>query len=118
MEELKFRQAIFKDGKFHHWHYWGFCGYRNRFVPPLFRESQQYIGRKDMEGAELYKDDIVDLIPDGVAPVLATVEWNNGKSCWQYKRIDLDSALHVTWTPVKLVGNLWENPEMMEVNNE
>jgi len=56
MRELKFRQAIFKDGKFHHWHYWGYVGYRGSFVAPIqieqpsreqtyeVKESQQYIG--------------------------------------------------------------------------
>jgi len=54
--EIKFRQAIFKDSKFHHWHYWGFVGYQDSFVAPIeihqeswaktyeVKESQQYIG--------------------------------------------------------------------------
>lgn len=56
MRELKFRQAIFKDGKFHHWHYWGYVGYQDKFVSPIeihqdnwdktyeVKGSQQYIG--------------------------------------------------------------------------
>ncbi len=56
MREIKFRQAIFKDGKFHHWLYWGYVGHWNSFVAPItisqqsspqtyeVKDSQQYIG--------------------------------------------------------------------------
>lgn len=35
MKEIKFRQAIFKDGKFTHWHYWGYIGPHQSFVAPI-----------------------------------------------------------------------------------
>lgn len=35
MEEIRFRQAIFREGKFHHWHHWGYVGYQDEFVAPI-----------------------------------------------------------------------------------
>ena len=35
MKEIKFRQAILRDGKFHHWHFWGYVGHDREFVAPI-----------------------------------------------------------------------------------
>lgn len=74
MRELKFRQAIFKDGKFHHWHYWGYVGHNKSFVAPItieqpswdktyeVKESQQYIGLRCGPvslGDRIYEGDMV-----------------------------------------------------------
>lgn len=75
MREIKFRQAIFKDGKFHHWHYWGYLpkdGYSSEdFVAPItigqqswnktyeVKPSQQYTGLVDKTIiTEIYEGDI------------------------------------------------------------
>jgi hypothetical protein len=74
MKEIKFRQAIFKDGKFHHWHYWGFVGHRGAFVAPIeinqnsyqqtykIKDSQLYSGRRSGKlqlGKEIYEGDLM-----------------------------------------------------------
>ena len=74
MEEIKFRQAILREGKFHHWHYWGFIGYQGSFVAPIeihqqswnqtyeVKESQQYIGLRCNPvslGDRIYEGDMV-----------------------------------------------------------
>ena len=74
MEPIRFRQAIFKDGKFHHWHYWGFVGHNNSFVAPIeihqqswnktyeVKESQQYTGLRCSllsSGDRIYEGDKV-----------------------------------------------------------
>jgi hypothetical protein len=77
MRELKFRQAIYKDGKFAHWHYWGYVGHGGAFVAPItinqpsspstyeVKDSQEYIGLHTGElglGGRIYEGDILSPI--------------------------------------------------------
>lgn len=74
MREIKFRQAIFKDGKFNHWHYWGYVGHMKSFVAPIdirqpgqettyeVKDSQEYIGLHSGHlglGLRIYEGDIL-----------------------------------------------------------
>jgi hypothetical protein len=74
MREIKFRQAIFKDGKFSHWHYWGYVGHGGAFVAPIaihqpseeqtyqVKDSQEYIGLHMGAlglGGRIYEGDIL-----------------------------------------------------------
>lgn len=74
MRELKFRQAIFKDGKFHHWNYWGYgiAYHQEEFVGPIeisgirsryeVKKSQQYTGQRTGPvglGPRIYEGDRV-----------------------------------------------------------
>ena len=66
----KYRQAIFVNGKFMKWHYWGFIreGGNLTFVAPktnlssikeAYKSSYQCAGVRDMDGREIYKGDKV-----------------------------------------------------------
>jgi hypothetical protein len=74
MREIKFRQAIYREGKFHHWHYWGYVGHHGAFVAPIaisqssspstyeVKDSQEYIGLHIGElglGGRIYEGDIL-----------------------------------------------------------
>lgn len=132
MKDIEFRQAIFKEGKFHHWHYWGYVGHRGEFVAPIsieqhgpgqtyeVKESQQYIrlhcgylslGKKIYEG---------DIIRDSKGRILI-VEWSDcyarymatlgqGGSCVYYLNEPFDATANSM--NLEVIGSIWETPEL------
>ena len=58
MRELKFRQAVSFDGKFHHWHYWGLIEGEFRGITSLVAPNFQFTGLKDKNGKEICEGDI------------------------------------------------------------
>ncbi len=96
------------------------CGYANQGQNVIL---MQYTGLKDKNGKEIYEGDIVNLIPDGYVKELATVEWDNDNASWIYRRISQlelvnKRGVYVKWKPIEVIGNIHENPELLEANHE
>ena len=72
-------------------------------------DFMQYTGLKDKNGKEIYEEDIVKIGNDGIAQV----SFIDG--CWQtYEedRIELCASLYGWISPLEVIGNIYENPEL------
>lgn len=125
MREIKFRQAIFKDGKFHHWHYWGYVGHDGEFVAPVkiwqqsypptyeIKDSQQYTGLDSGDlglGGRIYEGDIV--VPFYTVAGYGSkqvVRWGIG--AWEPFNSNCDSDHTDRY---EIIGNIHQNPELRE----
>ena len=124
MREIKFRQAIFKDGKFSHWHYWGYVGYQGAFVAPIeisqssspstyeVKDSQEYIGVHIGAlglGGRIYEGDILSPIEQ-----LASEGNQVVKYCAEagYAGFVTSGGLQFDECD-KIIGNVHETPELI-----
>jgi len=132
---LKFRQRV--DGR---WHYWGFVG-GGEFVAPasLSADNQQFTGLLDINGKEIYEDDIVrrHLEPDAesdygvkhgepVEGAIAVVRWDDRFAefrfrlfrgyYWSFHGPDGDVYWHPSEKRLEVIGNIYENPDLLGVD--
>ena len=132
-ELKKFRQAIFVNGEFSHWHYWGFIEEQVTrfehltFVAPemnlssieeAYKNSYQHAGLKNKDGVDIYRGDWVKweiqrgtfLISEVIfirgmfCVASGGLLWACGDSCSRDGKLG----------DIETVGNIIENPEVVE----
>jgi len=120
MEVIKFRQklkpAYCKNTE--PFHYWGFID--DGFHSPAskvsvenYENSDQYTGLKDKNGTEIYEGDIIEY----EEPV-ADYRYMTCKALVDMDCIDSLSCVHWNHEECEVLGNIHENPELLENNNE
>jgi hypothetical protein len=100
------------------WHYFEIevIQYGIANCPSPWSNWCKYIGRKDKNDLEIYEDDIVDW-QDGRGKVF----YDTDRACFLHEyreKIDWDCwrPPKAMWDIVEVIGNQYENPELMEDN--
>lgn len=78
----------------------------------------QYTGLHDKNGKEIYEGDIciVSLSYFKIKDEKATVIFHNGAFQFQYGCEKFFSKPHDAWDEVEVIGNIHDNPELLEVS--
>lgn len=84
---------------------------RTRWSYPLYwcQPLMQYTGLKDKSGKEIYEGDILD--DEGSSCVIA---WDEDRYGWGV----IDEPYWQFYEHMKIIGNIYENPELLEAKDE
>ena len=75
---------------------------------------EQFTGLHDSNGKEIYEDDIVEIKRGGLGPIRETITWESNEWCED----GFYSGYLLTFTPDQytIIGNVHQNPELLEEN--
>jgi hypothetical protein len=121
MREIKFRQAVYLNDKFNHWHYWGFIN--NGFVAPetgistieeALQNSCQYTGLTDIRDVEIYEGNIVKVLRfDSLPQYTSAVYYDGGAFCTDCEHPLVNKAEAIYHWPLEIIGNVYENEDLL-----
>lgn len=96
------------------------------FVDELFEEDKmllpsQFTGLVDKEGKELWEGDVIQLDPNGIREIkTGLITFKHGSFCVEL--LNASSTLNFIFLPhvgnFKIIGNCFENPELLDLKEE
>nr|DAV28706.1 MAG TPA: YopX protein [Caudoviricetes sp.] len=82
-------------------------------------ELMQSTGLKDKNGVEIFEGDIVKIIGDVLGDDMSVIRFTEGGFYLDYKNLDTEfELLYSIDLPIEIIGNIYENPELLEDKNE
>ena len=77
-------------------------------------ELMQYTGLKDKNGKEIYEGDILDVILHNGEHENFLIQWDEREAGFEaYNRDRSNYILSYIWDECEVIGNIFENPELM-----
>jgi len=121
MREIKFR--VYLGGRFNYWGFIdnGFAGLPSTNVESvtlkeLEKRSQQYTGLKDKNGEEIYEGDKYQWQGHEVANGKQIRPIRTEVVIWDYHELSRISNIMESNGTLEIIGNIYEHPELLEVN--
>lgn len=75
---------------------------------------EQYTGLKDKNGTEIYEGDILDVILHNGEHENYLIQWDEREAGFEaYNRDRSNYILSYIWDECEVIGNIFENPELM-----
>lgn len=110
---IRFRQAIFKKGKFEKFHHWGFS--KDSFKGPVsitgpetkVKKNQMFTGRIDYYNISIYEGDLI-INQSRNNKKSHEVIFFRGKFMAKYSKLIYDFIEEISREKIKVVGNIYE----------